>query len=300
VKKCTKCGLEKEEKEFSKNNNKKDKLACWCKKCYKQYNKNYRKENIEKLILKSRENYRKDPQKHGILTKRYYRNHIKELSEYSKIWYKNNREYRREQIKKYDFKNKEYLSKYKKIHTKKFSLYISYYSRLSPYEECRKDPNNEELLQVKCKNCGEWFNPVNIQSKHRIQCIRKTRLGDSFFFCSYYCKDKFTLRLTDEDYLQYKLYCKASDKYLYRIYKKEKWWINPDDLPRGKGKDKYHVDHIFSKIDGFKNKVPIEILNNPFNLRMLSENENCSKNGDSYITLGELYEDYKLWEELYE
>jgi hypothetical protein len=31
---------------------------------------------------------------------------------------------------------------------------------------------------------------------------------------------------------------------------------------------------------------------------MLSENENCSKNGDSYITLGELYEDYNIYLEM--
>jgi hypothetical protein len=65
-----------------------------------------------------------------------------------------------------------------------------------------------------------------------------------------------------------------------------------------KDESKFHVDHIFSVVDGFRNKVPVEVIGNPFNLRMLEHSENSSKNGNSYITLGELYEDYNLYMEI--
>lgn len=48
---------------------------------------------------------------------------------------------------------------------------------------------------------------------------------------------------------------------------------------RGRGKDKYHLDHIIPKIVGFRNNISPEIIGDISNLQFLSEYENCSKQG---------------------
>jgi len=70
-----------------------------------------------------------------------------------------------------------------------------------------------------------------------------------------------------------------------------KFLINPNNLKRGR--NKYHLDHIYSIIDGFSNNVSPEIISSPINLRMLTENENIVKNGTSHMTLEQLYNLYE-------
>lgn len=47
----------------------------------------------------------------------------------------------------------------------------------------------------------------------------------------------------------------------------------------------YHLDHIYSISDGFKNRVPAEIVANISNLRFIPALDNISKNKRSDITL---------------
>lgn len=47
MKQCTKCGVLKDENDFSKNSEYADGLSYWCRECWKTYRKSYRDENIE-------------------------------------------------------------------------------------------------------------------------------------------------------------------------------------------------------------------------------------------------------------
>ena len=49
MKKCSKCGIEKELSEFGKHNKTKDRFRTWCKCCCKEYNIQYRTENVESI-----------------------------------------------------------------------------------------------------------------------------------------------------------------------------------------------------------------------------------------------------------
>jgi len=73
-------------------------------------------------------------------------------------------------------------------------------------------------------------------------------------------------------------------------YKKYKKIINPNKLKRGH--NKYHVDHIFSVMEGFRNKIPTEIIANPCNLQMLTEKENICKYDSCWQTKKMLYQNY--------
>lgn len=54
------------------------------------------------------------------------------------------------------------------------------------------------------------------------------------------------------------------------------------------GQKTFHVDHIYSIKDGFKNKVPPTIMSHPANLRVIEAKKNSAKGGKSEITLEEL------------
>ena len=89
--------------------------------------------------------------------------------------------------KRYHDNSKEIAEK-RKIYDKKFALYETYYSRLNYADECRQDPNNKDLIQVKCLYCNQWFNPTNIQTKTRIMALEGKNPGEHRLYCSEECK----------------------------------------------------------------------------------------------------------------
>ena len=78
-------------------------------------------------------------------------------------------------------------------------------------------------------------------------------------------------------------------------YIKYYYYVNPNKLPRGR--NLYHLDHIFSVRDGFDIRVSPEIVASPSNLQMLSEKENISKSSRSDMSKEILYELYYQFEE---
>jgi len=84
------------------------------------------------------------------------------------------------------------------------------------------------------------------------------------------------------------------DQYRHRVqqyadtqYARYKDTLDPDGL---RSKD-WHVDHIYSVYEGFMNDVPVNIISDISNLRMLVAGDNYVKNKSSHKTLEELYED---------
>ena len=120
------------------------------------------------------------------------------------------------------------------------------------------------------------------------------------------CEDiNFSLKFSGKNSWHWKNYSEEELKRLFNYkehvqqltnhnYRKYRSIINPSNLHRSR--NKYHLDHIFSIINGFENSVPAEIISHPFNLRMLKAIDNLSKNGRSDILLDELYNRYNNWE----
>lgn len=50
------------------------------------------------------------------------------------------------------------------------------------------------------------------------------------------------------------------------------------------------IDHKFSIVSGYNNKVPIAIISHPYNLRLISPEENFKKGAKNIITIDDLYE----------
>jgi len=73
------------------------------------------------------------------------------------------------------------------ISSTKLSWYDTYASKISWIEEVRRAPDNENILEVRCKYCGKWFKPLHYQVSHRKSAL--DRVGaESYFYCSEECK----------------------------------------------------------------------------------------------------------------
>ena len=83
------------------------------------------------------------------------------------------------------------------------------------------------------------------------------------------------------------------DRLTNQNYKKYKEIINPDNLTRGRTRGTYQLDHVMSKIDGFKEGADPKLISHPANLRMLTSTENQSKNSKSQYTKNQLLEEIK-------
>jgi CHAT domain-containing protein len=91
------------------------------------------------------------------------------------------------------------------------------------------------------------------------------------------------------DGLSRKQYAHRAHQYVETQYQRYKQIIDPENK-RGKH---WHLDHIYSVTDGFLNNVPINIISDISNLRLISDKENYTKSKSSHKSLEALYEDYQ-------
>lgn len=88
----------------------------------------------------------------------------------------------------------------------------------------------------------------------------------------------------------------------FKLYSSSVWKItNQQNLnslenfeKRGRNSGEYHIDHKYSIFQGFKDKIPEEIIGNIINLEMLESRENMSKNIKCSISKEELYSSYNI------
>jgi len=192
---CTKCKIEKDISEFSKNKNKKDGLTIWCKSCYKQYykdncekiikqRKQYYKDNREKITKQHKQYYKNNSEKMIKQQRQYCKNNVEKIKQYCK----DNAEKIAKQRKQYCKDNTEKIAKQRKQYYKNNALFETYSKQLEIFEEIRYCPKNNKLLEVKCAYCGRWFQPTNLQVRNRLQAFKGNYFGEHRFYCSENCK----------------------------------------------------------------------------------------------------------------
>lgn len=66
----------------------------------------------------------------------------------------------------------------------------AYAEKISFAEDVRRNPEDKNILQVKCAYCGRWFSPSQKQMAQRIRVLfgQKGATGESRFYCSERCK----------------------------------------------------------------------------------------------------------------
>jgi len=107
----------------------------------------------------------------------------------------------------------------------------------------------------------------------------------SAYWNEIYKTKKFTV-----DGLTRKQYGARASQYAITQYNRNIDKIDPQHL-RCKH---WHVDHIYSVTDGFLNDVPVNVISDISNLRLISDTDNYKKHKRSDKTIEQLYEDYEL------
>uniref|UniRef100_A0A6M3XU54 Putative HNH homing endonuclease n=1 Tax=viral metagenome TaxID=1070528 RepID=A0A6M3XU54_9ZZZZ len=175
---CSKCKEEKEEGEFSKSKSRKGGLNHWCKICCKKYTKKWYENNKERIRKQHKEYYKNNKDKR----KEYRENNKAKRKEYRENNKDKMRKYHKEYCKNNKDKRREYITS--------FALYNTYEHQISYAELTRHDPDNWELLQVKCTYCSKWFNPTNLSVYNRKVALERPAFigGENRLYCSNGCK----------------------------------------------------------------------------------------------------------------
>ena len=176
----------------------------------KKYNQKYYNENKDD-IQKQHHEYYLENQDHAIeQAKLYYQENIDEIKERKHNHYiKNkdkilevNREYYQEhrdeklahQIQYY-LDHIDEVKAYKTLYNNSPAKFDQFYNKLKLYDECQRDPNNPELLHVRChySQCQNWFNPTTLQVHNRLHAINgdnnNRTHGENNLYCSNKCKE---------------------------------------------------------------------------------------------------------------
>lgn len=71
---------------------------------------------------------------------------------------------------------------------KNIPLFNTFAPKLSWCEATRRDPEDNNILQVKCTYCGKWYMPTLDSVRGRIKSANGKMRGDSRLYCSNECK----------------------------------------------------------------------------------------------------------------
>ena len=69
------------------------------------------------------------------------------------------------------------------------AIYKTYAHQIDWIDDIRHDPDNNDLLQVRCTNCNKWFNPTRGQVFSRSRALKDDAGKESRFYCSDECKN---------------------------------------------------------------------------------------------------------------
>ena len=172
---------------FGKHKKSKDGYNWRCKDCIRKYNLDHKDD--KKLWREQNEEHVRE------YFHKYNIEHKDEVAEKSHRWYEANKDRKIEQEKEWQKNNRKKFHEYSILWNNSPALYDTYFERLSKYMEVRKDPENNEYIQVKCYNstCGNWFTPTNANVQHRLQSIDGTLHGENNLYCSDECKKTCTV-----------------------------------------------------------------------------------------------------------
>jgi len=111
---CSSCKRSKLLCEFNKNKSKKDNLATECKTCCAAYNKQYRAQNKDAIVLKKKQYSEKNKEKMSEYHRQYRIENKEKIAEYRKQYREKNKEKMSEYHRQYCEKNKERLKEHRR------------------------------------------------------------------------------------------------------------------------------------------------------------------------------------------
>ena len=149
----------------------------------------------------------------------------------------------------------------------------TYYSKID-INEINKSKGRTKKEMVE-KNGLEWYNEFELSKRAK---IIKTKIEKGYYSLPELKAEKIIYLEKVSFFTRYSL---RNHFYL----------INPTNEPIGIRE--HHIDHLFSKNQGFIQEIPPEIIGNPLNLRAIYWKDNLSKGSLCYLTKEQLYENYE-------
>ena len=146
--------------------------------------------------------------------------------------------------------------------------------------------NASSLASVKELRKNNNLEKYGVDNVSKIPSVQKT-IGKkrSAHWDTIYADKKFTV-----DGLTRDEYSRRCHQYAETQYRRNKHIIDPNNIRSRQ----YHLDHIYSITDGFLNDVPVNVISDISNLRLISATDNYKKSKKSEKSLAKLYEDYHL------
>jgi hypothetical protein len=135
--------------------------------------------------------------------------------------------------------------------------------------------NKHAVLSIYCDK-GHLFNMRYHAFKRGHRCI----------FCYYY-----SLKIPIGDIKDFEKYSKVVRYKSVTSFRRHKHLIDPFNL-KSKDSKNYHIDHIYSIADGFRNNIDPMIVSSMVNLRVITSDENLKKSCKSDIELEDLLKMY--------
>lgn len=145
-------------------------------------------------------------------------------------------------------------------------------------------PNASSTVEVKEKRRQKSLEKYGVDNVSKASEV-KDNLSEikSQYWNTVYSGKNFSL-----NGLSRKQYSHRCQQYANTQYQRYKNILDPE----GKRGKHWHLDHIYSVTDGFLNDVPINVISDISNLRLISDKENYKKHKKSEKTLVELYEGF--------
>jgi hypothetical protein len=180
-------------------------------------------------------------------------------------------------------------------HKYTYSKWINKYPILKENEELR---SINEMLEVQCRECKNWFSPTADQLYFRIKALEdkktiyKNRNVNSYLFCSNECKEKsleYRRSNTIETSKKYESYRNIVNiKTIKTIRKHRDKILNIENWKKGNA-----IDHKFSVRAGFDNNISTDIISHWKNLEVMTFSINAKKHKKCSITIDKLIEEIK-------
>ena len=170
TKTCTKCGVEKDVSEFSKNKKNKDGLKYWCKLCVKEdyeanreerlaKQKEYYEANHEERLTKQKEHYKANREEIRVKQKEHYEANRDKIRAKQKEMYEFTREKRLDKAKEYRETNRD------KIRAKKKEYREANHKEILAKRKERYEANRDEILAK--MRTSEYRAKANKRNKKR-------------------------------------------------------------------------------------------------------------------------------------
>lgn len=157
TKKCTKCKDVKALTEFHKRTNRKSGYRSECKDCAKLRRKAYYLANRERLKAYTAQYINDNPTKYNATITKYRKN------------------------------NKEVIKQRERLYRTSNAKYENFKDKLTSDEDLKLSSDGVSL-EVKCRYCGKYFIPTNLQIKKRISALNGSTCGEHSLYCSNGCK----------------------------------------------------------------------------------------------------------------